>query len=310
MSYFSAYSQEGVQFLRIYVMKKKSSNLVLRILKIFFTVVITLFVTYSVLFSLAGTVAIIIGYQFVTKPIKEVKALKTTNPTETAFMKLYKNELVNEGSSDTLKHIFVPLDSISKNLITSVIASEDDGFYTHPGIDLEAMMQAAAYNRTQGEVKRGASTITQQMAKNLFLSKERSFKRKVKELVYALLMERYLGKDRILELYLNYAQWGKNIFGCEAASQEYFKKSSYNLSRTESARLAAVLAMPTKLSPHHTKSVFMSKRIAVIANNLYLHKIINDSTYFSLTGKLPTAKNDSITVEKKREEIPEQRKMF
>ena len=130
-----------------------------------------------------------------------------------------------------------------------MIASEDDGFYTHPGIDLEAMIQAAAYNRSQGEVKRGGSTITQQVAKNLFLSKERSFERKIREVAYSILMERYLGKDRILELYLNYAQWGKNIFGCEAASMEYFKKSSANLTRNESAKLAAILAMPSKISP-------------------------------------------------------------
>ena len=103
-------------------------------------------------------------------------------------------------------------------------------------------------------------------------------------------MERYLGKERILELYLNYAQWGKNIFGCEAACQYYYKKSCRNLTRNESARLAAVLAMPAKLSPHNSKSAFMSKRLAVIANNLYLHKIIDDSAYFGMTGTIPQAR--------------------
>jgi monofunctional biosynthetic peptidoglycan transglycosylase len=292
---------------------KKLLKIALRILKFIFATVICILLTYSVLFSIAGTVAIISAYNFVMKPIKEVKALRSVNPQESAFMRLYREELVRDGQPDTFLHRFVPLDSISKNLRTSVIASEDDGFYTHPGIDLEAMIQAAAYNRSQGEVKRGGSTITQQVAKNLFLSKERSFERKIREVAYSILMERYLGKDRILELYLNYAQWGKNIFGCEAASMEYFKKSSANLTRNESAKLAAILAMPSKISPHNTKSVFLNKRIAVIANNLYMHKIIGDSAYFNLTGKLPAPKEDSSGSSgtgKKEQTISENRKTF
>jgi monofunctional biosynthetic peptidoglycan transglycosylase len=110
-------------------------------------------------------------------------------------------------------------------------------------------------------------------------------------------MEHYLGKDRILELYLNYAQWGKNIFGCEAAARQYYKKSSFCLTRSESARLAAVLAMPTRVSPTNYQSSFIAKRIAVIANNLYLHHTIDDSGFLSLTGILPPKKEtDSIDV--------------
>jgi monofunctional biosynthetic peptidoglycan transglycosylase len=212
-------------------------------------------------------------------------------------MKEFVETKSNEKEDDTLLHQFTPLDSISSFLVNSVIAAEDDGFYTHPGIDIEAIFDAMEYNRTQGEIKHGASTITQQLAKNLFLSSERSYNRKFMELIYALLMERYLGKKRILELYLNYAQWGKNIFGCEAASEYYYKKSSQYLTRSEAARLAAVLSMPSKLTPHHRTS-YMGKRLTMIAQNLYMRKSINDSDYFTLTGNYPIPK-DSTAIEQK-----------
>ena len=107
------------------------------------------------------------------------------------------------------------------------------------------------------------------------------------------MLEKYLGKRRILELYLNYAQWGKTLFGCEAASRHYFKKSCRNLSREESARLAAVLSMPLRASPLNAGSSFIGQRIAVIANNLYLHRLIDDSGYTRLTGASPPGKDSS-----------------
>jgi monofunctional biosynthetic peptidoglycan transglycosylase len=192
-----------------------------------------------------------------------------------------------QGKSSSLSETFIPLDSISKNLQNTVIAVEDDGFYTHPGIDIEAILKAAEYNRDKNKISRGASTITQQLAKNLFLDADRTFMRKVKELGYTLLLEKYLSKQRILELYLNYAQWGDTIFGCEAASQRYYKKSSSRLSFAESSRLAATLAMPSKLSPLNDKSVFIQKRLEVIANNLFLRHMIDDSGYTSMTGTHP-----------------------
>ena len=97
-------------------------------------------------------------------------------------------------------------------------------------------------------------------------------------------METFLGKERILELYLNYAQWGKHIFGCEAASQYYFSKPCNNLTADQAARLAAVLAKPHKLNPHYTKSILLNKRLRVIGDNLYRRHMINDSMYTFLTG--------------------------
>lgn len=270
------------------------------IIKITLAVVAGLLLTYSVVFSITATVLIYKGYQLAKAPVNQVLMLKNSNPEESVFMTRYRKQLSDEGLPDSLIHSFISLDSISPHLKKAVIAAEDDGFYTHPGIDLEAIIQASEFNKIQGEFKRGASTLTQQVAKNLFLGAEKSFERKFKELGFALLMEHYLGKDRILELYLNYAQWGKNIFGCEAASQYYFKKSASQLSRNEAARLAAVLAMPSKLTPFH-KTNFMGKRLGVIANNLYMHKLIDDEGFFGLTGSLPPRK-DSLQLNNKEKE--------
>jgi monofunctional glycosyltransferase len=283
------------------------------VLKILAFTIIGLMLLYATAFSIAGTVCIYKAYQFVVAPVKEVTAFQTTNPKQTKFMEKCLKELKADTlTPDTLLQIFIPLDSISTNLIDAVLASEDDGFYLHPGIDVSAIMAAAEYNKNLGKNKHGASTITQQIAKNLFLSSDRTFDRKIKELLYSVLLERYLGKDRILELYMNYAQWGRNIFGCEAASQFYYKKSAKKLTRNEAARLAAVLAKPTALTPLATKSIFMSKRIAVIAQNLYLHHSIGDSDYYNMTGTLPPEKpdKDSIGQKAKQDSMREERNNF
>jgi monofunctional biosynthetic peptidoglycan transglycosylase len=280
--------------------KMQPLKIVLLVLNIFWKTVKAIVLTYAVLFSIAGTIALIVAYKYVTTPIREVKWLKTHNPAETAFMISYRKELRDSSLNDTLNHIFVPFDSISPNLKSAVLAAEDDGFYTHPGFDIEAILAAYEYNKVKGKVKRGASTITQQLAKNLFLDDSKNFERKFRELAYTVLMEKYLGKQRILELYLNYAQWGKNTFGCQAASKQFFKKSAIALNRIESARMAAVLAMPTRVSPANSHSTFITRRIAVIANNLYLHHAIDDSGFFNLTGFFPekdSSETDSTAVD-------------
>ena len=261
-----------------------------RLLKIFSLVgkmVVGLLLTYAVLFSIAGTVALIYAYRNIIHPIREVQYLAQHNPAESVFMKHYRLDMEKKGAPAKLVHVFIPGDSISKNLKCAVIAAEDDGFYAHPGFDIEAILNAYQYNRQHNRNARGASTITQQLAKNLFLSNEKSFSRKFKELGYTLLLEKYLEKDRILELYLNYAQWGDSLFGCEAASRCYFKKSCTRLTLSEASRLAAMLVSPERLNPLNGKSIFLQKRIEVIANNLFLKHIINDSAYTQLCGKSP-----------------------
>jgi monofunctional glycosyltransferase len=255
-----------------------------------------LFLTYAVAFSIMGTCAIVYGYIVLTQPIRDVKFLIDHNPRETLYMKEFRAALRSQHKPDRLQQRFVPLDSIAKTLQSSVIAAEDDGFYTHPGIDLEAILKAAEYNRDRNKIVRGASTITQQLAKNLFLDHDRNFMRKAKELGYTMLLEKYLSKERILELYLNYAQWGDDIFGCEAASQEYYRKPCSRLTMTEASRLAATLAMPSRVSPLNANSIFIQKRVEVIANNLYRRHMIDDSGYRSVSGLTPPKDSFSDTM--------------
>jgi monofunctional glycosyltransferase len=267
---------------------KTVKSLPFRILSAIWLIIKAAFLLYAVAFSIAGTLAIVVAYQFFITPLRQVKELRNSNPKESVYMSRYRATL---RPPDTIQQVFTPLDSISRELRMAVIAAEDDGFYTHPGIDIEAILAAMETNRYQNEIKMGASTITQQLAKNLFLTNDKSYERKYKELVYTLLLEKYLGKDRILELYLNYAQWGKTVFGCEAASRLYFKKSCRNLSQNEAALLAAVLAKPKKVSPMDPNSSFIEQRVAVIAANLYLHHLIDDTGYTNLTGNLPPRKD-------------------
>jgi monofunctional biosynthetic peptidoglycan transglycosylase len=253
----------------------------------------TLLLTYAVVFSIAGTFLLVYGFIALTKPLRDVSLLIDHNPKESLYMKEYRAALRSQGRPDALKQRFVPLDSIAKTLQNSVIAAEDDGFYTHPGIDIEAIVKAAEYNRDKNRIVRGASTITQQLAKNLFLDHEKNFMRKLKELGYTLLLEKYLSKDRILELYLNYAQWGDDIFGCETAAQQYYRKPCSHLSMSEASRMAATLAMPSRVSPLNANSLFIQKRVEVIANNLYRRHMIDDSGYQSVAGTKPP--KDSFT---------------
>jgi len=278
---------------------KRVLRIFLKVLYVLWVTVKAVFILYAIIFSLAATVGLYLGYRYVTAPLRQVTALKTRNPVETAYMAHYRTLL---GPGESISCVFVPFDSISNNLKNAVLAAEDDGFYTHPGFDIVAMLSALEYNRAAQSIKRGGSTITQQLAKNLFLSSEKSWERKYKELGYTVLLEKYLGKKRILELYLNYAQWGKKVFGCEAASRLYFKKSCRNLSPYEAARLAAVLSMPNRASPLNVGSAFIGQRIAVIANNLYLHRQIDDSGYVGLTGSAPPGKDSTLEPDSTQDE--------
>ncbi len=265
----------------------------MKIIKLFWKLIKGIFITYAVLFSIICTTLIIYLGISISKPFFEVKKLKTINPKETLYMSKYKMKIQKENDTLEIIQRFIPIDSIAPSLIKAVLSVEDDGFYTHPGVDIAAILRALDHNKKKNRFSHGASTISQQMAKNLFVGTEKSFKRKYHELAYTILMESILGKARILELYLNYAQWGKYIFGCEAAAQHYYKKSCKHLSFYESSRLAAILAKPEKLNPHYKKSKFINKRLRVIGNNLYRRKQIGDSTYISLTG------SDSLIVQKK-----------
>jgi monofunctional biosynthetic peptidoglycan transglycosylase len=145
--------------------------------------------------------------------------------------------------------VWMPLSRISPYLRAAVVAAEDASFFTHEGFDWEGIKDAALYNLEAGELKRGGSTITQQLAKNLYLSSERSLLRKAREALITRSLEQHLTKERILELYLNVAEWGQGVYGAEAAARHHFKKSSHNLTADEAAWLAAILPSPRRYDP-------------------------------------------------------------
>lgn len=217
--------------------------------------VVVLFI-YSVLFSIVGTVFIIKAHSYIFGAIDDVHAMRESEPAMSNFMK----DLMDSNPKVQIKHTFVPLDSISKRLQHAVIAVEDPSFYFHPGVDIRNIVTAVDANVSSGKLLYGGSTITQQLAKNLFLTGERTWERKVRELGYAILMEYDLGKKRILELYLNYAQWGKDIFGCEAASEAYYGVHCSELDSAQAVNLAAMLVGPCKYKPESEDSTMVRRR--------------------------------------------------
>ena len=162
----------------------------------------------------------------------------------TAFMRAQETKLLQQDPTFVLKHTFVSTDRIAENLKRAVISAEDANFIDHEGVDWEAIERAWAKNQKRGKLVSGGSTITMQLAKNLFLSGERSFIRKGEELIITWMLETVLDKERILELYLNSCEWGIGVFGAQEAAKHYFQVSAAQLSAKQSAKLAAMLPNP------------------------------------------------------------------
>jgi monofunctional glycosyltransferase len=210
-------------------------------------------------------------YEVVTFP--RVAELKTRNPGTTSFIEARLEEARREGREPRRVQQWVPLERISPHLQRAVLAGEDSNFATHDGFDYQAIQkawdearrEAEKEARAEGEnpeeswippmpsFKRGASTLTQQLAKNLYLSEERSLVRKIREAFLTYFIERTLPKRRILEIYLNVIEWGDGVYGAEAAARTYFQKSAADLSPREAAFLAAMIPNPrTVFNPQPT----------------------------------------------------------
>jgi monofunctional biosynthetic peptidoglycan transglycosylase len=184
-----------------------------------------------------------------TIPWFGVSGLRTENPAETALMRQRRAEAEREGKSLKIVHRWIPLSRIPAHVINAVIVAEDGTFYAHGGFDWYEVQQSIEKNVEEQRAARGASTITQQLAKNLYLSTSKDPVRKAREVLITLLLEHYLEKGRILELYLNLIEWGRGIFGIEAAALTYFGKSASGLTIDEGARLAAVIPSPLRHRP-------------------------------------------------------------
>ena len=175
--------------------------------------------------------------------------LASENPTTTAFMEQRKEDLRAAGKSDALLYTFVRYDRISPYLRRGVLVAEDNDFYQHGGVDVKAMKEAVERDWKRRKVTHGGSTITQQLAKNLYLSPSRNPLRKIKEYFLARSLERHLSKKRILELYLNVVEMGERVYGAEAGSRFYFQRSAASLSPQQAALLAGCLPNPRLMNP-------------------------------------------------------------
>ena len=182
------------------------------------------------------------GYEYALLP--DVSPLKTKNPKTTALMELRDGEYRQKGLQPVRRQIWVSYGAVSEHLKKAILLSEDASFFSHGGVDLFELKEAAREDWEKGRFKRGASTITMQLAKNLYLNPSKNSLRKLQEIVIALQLENSLSKKRIFEIYLNVAEWGQGIYGVEAASQHYFSKSASGLSPAEAATLAALLPNP------------------------------------------------------------------
>lgn len=208
--------------------------------------------------------------------VARIAAMAVVAPESTAFQRSEAWRIQNNRGHLPWRQQWVPYPQLSDQLKRAVIASEDDGFNSHDGVDWEAIEKAWSKNaKAEQKVSKsgrtpkivGGSTITQQLAKNLFLSGERNLVRKGQELVLTLLLEKLLSKERILEIYLNSVEWGEGVFGAEAAAQHYFRKPAVKLSAYEAARLAVMLPRP-KYFEKLPNSAYLSDRAAVITGRM------------------------------------------
>ena len=200
--------------------------------------------------GIAAVLAILFGcaaYVYLTIP--DVRPLRTTIPETTAFIELRAREARASGQEPRRVQRWVPYGRISPQLVRAVLVTEDSRFWRHDGVDYEQIKESMEINLERGEFARGASTITQQLAKNLYLSPSKNPIRKLRELLIARRLEHELSKQRILELYLNVIEWGNGIYGAEAAARTYFRKGASQLDASESALLAAAIANPRVMNP-------------------------------------------------------------
>ncbi|MCP3953376.1 MAG: monofunctional biosynthetic peptidoglycan transglycosylase [Desulfobacterales bacterium] len=231
-------------------------------------------IKWLLFFILISVVAIVMAYVLTPEP----REYKIKNPKKTAFMEMRINAAKKKGKTLYISHRYIKYSRISQDLKDAVRISEDGGFFWHNGFDFAEIKESIATNLKNMKFKRGASTITQQLAKNLYLSSKKSIVRKLEEAFLTLKLEQQLSKNRIFDLYLNYIEFGNGVFGVEAASEKYFKKSASKLTVFESARLASIIPNPRKWSPNKpTKR--LKYRTKILLTRMYKFKKISKKEY-------------------------------
>ena len=225
----------------------------------------------------------LVAYQYLTLP--NVSSLRKENAQITALMRQREQEARAAGKKARRSQLWTGYATISARLRSAVLIGEDDAFYQHEGYDLDQIKESFARNWEKKSFVRGGSTITQQLAKNLYLSTSKNPLRKLREFLIARRMEEELSKRRILEIYLNVIEWGDGIYGAEAASHAYFGKPSKDLSVREAVLLAAVIPNPRRMNPSHP-SRRVEYRFHLILSRMHQYRQISDQ-------ELEAAKNES-----------------
>jgi monofunctional glycosyltransferase len=192
---------------------------------------------------------------------------KNHNPESTSFMRAQYEVLKGKNPDVRLRYQWISYPNISKQLKNAVLAAEDANFTEHDGVDWDSIEAAYEKNLKKGKIMRGGSTITMQLAKNLFLSGERSYFRKAQELLITYMIEAVMDKERILEIYLNVAEWGIGVFGCEEGARHYFNISAAQLSAAQAARMAAMLPRP-RFYDVNRSSRYLARRTAMIMRGM------------------------------------------
>jgi monofunctional glycosyltransferase len=216
-----------------------------------------------VLLAVAVVIAAYVLYVWATFP--DVSRLATEAPKTTAFMDARRAELRSRGQDDHLAYTWVPYARISPFLRRAVLVAEDSDFYEHGGVDVQAMREALEKDWKRKRITHGGSTITQQLAKNLYLSPSRNPVRKVREYFLARALENHLSKKRILELYLNVVEMGERVYGAEAASRQYFGVSAAALSPEQASLLAGCLPNPRVMIPGQPNKRLRSREAMILS---------------------------------------------
>ncbi len=244
----------------------------------------TIWAFYQIALGLS-LILLVWGFFQVTNffPIFEIRALRDQNPKTTTFIEAEKERLMQEAITPKMvkgklippknspKNIpiiwdWAPLKTIPRMLQEMALVAEDSKFYSHQGFDLEQIEYALVANHQAGKQARGASTITQQVAKNLFLNKDKELSRKAHEAILTLMLEEILTKDRILEIYLNVAQFDEGLFGIKAAAQKYYQKKMQDLTPDEMLNLVCLLPSPTHWNPLKPTNGFLQHKRLVTRN--------------------------------------------
>jgi monofunctional glycosyltransferase len=201
---------------------------------------------------------------YVVLTLPDVRPLRSSNPGTTAFMRLRAQEARDAGRSVRAVQQWMRYSRISPQLIRAVLVAEDDAFWQHDGVDFEQLQESLEVDWARGRFLRGGSTITQQLAKNLYLSPSKNPVRKLRELLIARRLEAELPKSRILELYLNVIEWGDGIYGAEAAARTYFHTSAAALGPAQAAQLAASIVNPRTMNPAHPTARLLRRQQLIL----------------------------------------------